>query len=60
MKKIFATHISNKQLESRKLKQHLQVNNNTNISNNKKWARNFIIEDVEMANKDIKTDTQHY
>lgn len=52
LEKIFVIYISDRQLESRKLKQLLQWNDDiTNTPNNKNWAKNFITEeDTETHN----------
>ena len=54
LEKIFVIHISDKQLESRKLKQLLKLNDNSTNIPNKNWERNFITKNIEMDNKHMK------
>lgn len=47
LEKIFVIHISDKQLQSRKLKQLLKLNDNSTNIPNKNWERNFITKNIE-------------
>lgn len=50
-KKIFAKHILSKGLVSRVYKEHLKVKHKKIKNPIKKWAKNFIKENIQMANK---------